>query len=229
MQITKDFEIDIAHRILRHETKCKNVHGHRIKIRVHATANKLDSVGRIVDFGVIKEVIGGWLNDNLDHGFVSNPRDQLISFLENEKTKHFVMRFAATDQMFSIMKSKSVDAIARGETWCRRIEELYEEDAAFPEPTSENLARMVLEECVLLSRSNSKLSGIDVTEIECYETPTASASFTKSDLLRVWGHYSKFQPVNKASAPWHDAFLVMTEGPQNQAPSDDDQINSFNK
>jgi len=33
-------------------------------------AEELDAVGRVIDFGVLKERIGGWIEREWDHGFV---------------------------------------------------------------------------------------------------------------------------------------------------------------
>lgn len=61
-----------GHRVVGHEGKCANVHGHNYIafIHVEAKAGDLDTVGRIVDFGVIKELVGTWIDENWDHGFI---------------------------------------------------------------------------------------------------------------------------------------------------------------
>jgi 6-pyruvoyltetrahydropterin/6-carboxytetrahydropterin synthase len=72
-------EIDAGHRVYGHEGKCAHVHGHRYKFEIHATATELDIVGRVIDFSIIKEKIGQWLDDNWDHGmilWVSDPVSQ---------------------------------------------------------------------------------------------------------------------------------------------------------
>lgn len=68
--ITRRLEIDAGHRVAMHESRCKNLHGHRWCIEVEATAPELDSIGRIIDFGVLKERLGGWLDGMWDHGFI---------------------------------------------------------------------------------------------------------------------------------------------------------------
>ena len=61
---TRRIEFDAAHRILNHESKCKMLHGHRYVLEAEFTAKKLDKLGRIIDFGVIREVLGTWIDDN---------------------------------------------------------------------------------------------------------------------------------------------------------------------
>ncbi len=55
------------HRIPRHESKCRAYHGHRYAAEITAVAPELDALGRVVDFGVIKERVGGWIDENWDH------------------------------------------------------------------------------------------------------------------------------------------------------------------
>jgi 6-pyruvoyltetrahydropterin/6-carboxytetrahydropterin synthase len=70
ISICRRLEIDAGHRIYGHEGKCAFLHGHRWTIEVTVTAPELDRIGRVIDFGVIKQRIGGWLDDRWDHGFI---------------------------------------------------------------------------------------------------------------------------------------------------------------
>lgn len=42
---------------------------------IHATGS-LDSVGRVIDFAVLKEKVGGWIFENWDHGFIVAAHDE---------------------------------------------------------------------------------------------------------------------------------------------------------
>jgi 6-pyruvoyltetrahydropterin/6-carboxytetrahydropterin synthase len=64
---TRKIEFDAAHRVNQHESKCKYLHGHRYVLEVTAEAPELDALGRVVDFGVLKEKLGGWIDANWDH------------------------------------------------------------------------------------------------------------------------------------------------------------------
>lgn len=59
-----------------HEDKCAHIHGHNYVAHLHATADELDEVGRIIDFNVLKERLGGWIERNWDHGFVCHRDDR---------------------------------------------------------------------------------------------------------------------------------------------------------
>ncbi len=64
---TRRIEFDAAHRVMLHESKCRFLHGHRYVIEATFYASELDSLGRIVDFGVIKSVLGTWVEKYWDH------------------------------------------------------------------------------------------------------------------------------------------------------------------
>lgn len=179
MKIVKTFEIDSAHRILKHEGKCASIHGHRFKFEIHVEG-QMDSVGRIVDFSVIKEVVGGWLNKELDHTFICNREDPMLHLLLKEGQKVHGTFFP-----FSFRLS---DGPHLG-----------------IEPTSENLAREVLEQCALFEM-DGLLKGATVVEVVCYETPTAYASYTLHDLRKSLG--TKWvRPVYALEHPWYEEFI----------------------
>lgn len=85
--ITRRLEIDAGHRLMKHESKCRNVHGHRYIVEVSCTATQLDEVGRILDFSVVKTVFGGWLDTHWDHGFIAQQGDPIIDWLDANKMK----------------------------------------------------------------------------------------------------------------------------------------------
>lgn len=89
--ITRKLEIDAGHRLMNHESKCRNVHGHRYVFEIEVTAPSLDGVGRVIDFSVIKEVLGKWLDDNWDHGFIYQEGDPIEAFLVERHQRCFKM------------------------------------------------------------------------------------------------------------------------------------------
>ena len=64
---SRRLEWDAMHRIPLHESKCKAFHGHRYAAEVTCVAESLDHLGRVVDFSVIKERVGDWIDDKWDH------------------------------------------------------------------------------------------------------------------------------------------------------------------
>lgn len=73
--ITRTLEIDAGHRVLNHESKCANLHGHRYKFEITAVAEKLDSLGRVIDFSEVKKRLGTWLDENWDHTMIIFDQD----------------------------------------------------------------------------------------------------------------------------------------------------------
>lgn len=66
-----------GHRLPGHEGKCRSIHGHNYVAHIYAEG-KLDAVGRVVDFSVLKERVGGWIEDHWDHGFVRASQDEVM-------------------------------------------------------------------------------------------------------------------------------------------------------
>lgn len=90
--VTRRLEIDAGHRLLGHESKCAHLHGHRYVIEVEARSEALDSIGRVVDFSVIKERLGTWLDKWWDHGMILNQNDiELIGFCVEHAQKYHIM------------------------------------------------------------------------------------------------------------------------------------------
>ena len=63
---TRRLEWDATHRIPLHESKCRAFHGHRYAAEITCLA-ELDELGRVIDFGVVKQIVGGWIDKNWDH------------------------------------------------------------------------------------------------------------------------------------------------------------------
>lgn len=64
---TRRLEFDAAHRVMEHESKCKYLHGHRYAVEATFVADALDKQGRVVDFGQVKALLGGWIDEHWDH------------------------------------------------------------------------------------------------------------------------------------------------------------------
>lgn len=112
--ISKRLDIDAGHRLLNHEGKCRHVHGHRYGFIIKAAAEGLDSVGRVVDFGVIKERVGGWLNEHWDHGFIAQDGDPIIKFLREQGSKVFVLPVPPTAENLSAVLFERAAVLLQG-------------------------------------------------------------------------------------------------------------------
>lgn len=89
-QATRRIGIDAGHRVTRHESKCRHVHGHRYEVEI-TVEGELDHAGRVLDFGCLKDVVGGWLMDSMDHGYIAAPWDEVADQLEASGFKVYRM------------------------------------------------------------------------------------------------------------------------------------------
>lgn len=76
--ITRRLEFDAGHRVVNHESKCATLHGHRYVVEVEATAPSLDGIGRVIDFSVLKQKIGGWIDTQWDHNCLVFREDTIV-------------------------------------------------------------------------------------------------------------------------------------------------------
>lgn len=65
-----------GHRLLGHDGKCKNLHGHNYVAEFHVTGQEQDEIGRILDFKLLKEKCKGWLDEHWDHAFILWEKDE---------------------------------------------------------------------------------------------------------------------------------------------------------
>lgn len=77
------------HRIPRHESKCAAFHGHRYAAELTCLA-ELDDRGRVVDFGVVKERVGGWIDAHWDHTAIlmKGDPDPAVAVLATSNAAH---------------------------------------------------------------------------------------------------------------------------------------------
>lgn len=87
MKIGRRLEWDSAHRVMRHESKCSTLHGHRYVAIIEVEADELDDVDRVVDFGVVKAKVGTWIDDHWDHTTLVNELDvELRAFCDRDSS-----------------------------------------------------------------------------------------------------------------------------------------------
>jgi len=74
-------DISAGHRVYGHEGKCRNLHGHNYRFHFLVERVGLDDVGRVIDFGVIKERLCQWLEVEWDHRFLVWQDDPMLPAL----------------------------------------------------------------------------------------------------------------------------------------------------
>ena len=89
-------DISCGHRVAGHESKCQYLHGHNYRIHFVVAADKLDSIGRVMDFSVIKSKLCMWLEDNWDHKFLMWEHDPMLPNLKSCESSLVVTPFNPT-------------------------------------------------------------------------------------------------------------------------------------
>lgn len=92
MKITKILERDMGHRVPNHESKCRNLHGHRYKAEITLEGDVIgekgvSSEGMVIDFSHIKRIAGGFIDEVLDHGYMCQEGDVVGDVVEAQGWK----------------------------------------------------------------------------------------------------------------------------------------------
>ena len=80
-RVTREIHFCYGHRLLQYDGKCKNLHGHNGKAVITLEADKLDNLGMVVDFGRLKDTVGKWIDQNLDHRMILHRDDPVLPYL----------------------------------------------------------------------------------------------------------------------------------------------------
>jgi len=77
---------DSGHRVIGHSVICSSLHGHRYVLEISIESQKLDNLGMVIDFGLLKNIIRGWINENFDHTIILSTQDQKLGKAVQEIT-----------------------------------------------------------------------------------------------------------------------------------------------
>jgi len=90
-QVTKVIEFSYGHRLLNHDGKCRYLHGHNGMVEVDLGAESLDSMGMVIDFSRVSEVVKAWIDANLDHRMLLRRDDPMTPVLQQAGEPVFTM------------------------------------------------------------------------------------------------------------------------------------------
>ncbi|GAB1376829.1 6-carboxytetrahydropterin synthase QueD [Lactococcus petauri] len=99
IKAVRKMKFDAGHRVVNHESKCANAHGHEYHVEAFAESDSLDEIGRVIDFSVIKEKLGKWLDEHWDHTFLVYEKDDLLMPIKEKLTVNkpvYVCKFNPT-------------------------------------------------------------------------------------------------------------------------------------
>lgn len=176
---TREIQIDAAHRVPDHESKCFAIHGHRYRILATVEGDLVkegSEKGMVVDFGTLKKAMNTAVHIPCDHGMILSIDDPLLMlFLEQQSNlpkgltgieacrsrmeKNHIASFDISDSERSGFKLEVVDS----------------------PPTAENLARIWFQR-IHYSLKHLRKDPEQLTKVEVFETPNCSAVYTKEAL-----------------------------------------------
>jgi 6-pyruvoyltetrahydropterin/6-carboxytetrahydropterin synthase len=79
--VTREISFCYGHRLLDYTGKCRYLHGHNGRAVITLAAAELDPLGMVMDFSRLKRVVGGWIEDNLDHKMLLHKDDPALPAL----------------------------------------------------------------------------------------------------------------------------------------------------
>ncbi len=99
LTVERYHDISMGHRVVGHEHKCRHLHGHNYRIHFICSARQVDALGRVIDFGVIKALLCGWLETHWDHKMMLWSEDPLLpSLTEIVPEDLVIVPFNPTDE-----------------------------------------------------------------------------------------------------------------------------------
>lgn len=156
-------DISTGHRVVGHENKCRHLHGHNYRIhfvcQAAAGTQALDHIGRVIDFGVIKEKLCMWVENNWDHKFLAWEWDAVI---------------AAAVAGLQALNDPEVGTPG----FYSKEQELFNGSLVFTpfNPTAENMAQYLVE---VVGPQQLAGTGVELVSVRIEETAKCSASFHK--------------------------------------------------
>ena len=82
-QVTQEILFCYGHRLYRHAGRCRRLHGHNAVLQVSLAGETLDDVGMLIDFQEIKDSLGRWIQETLDHQMILWQHDPVVGLLQD--------------------------------------------------------------------------------------------------------------------------------------------------
>src|SRR5262245_33685841 len=89
--VTRELSFCYGHRLLNYDGKCRHLHGHNGRAVLTLAAPTLDRLGMVADFSTLKRVVGGWIDQALDHRMLLHKDDPVLPLLRQLGEPVFVL------------------------------------------------------------------------------------------------------------------------------------------
>ena len=126
-RVTREITFCYGHRLLNYEGKCRHLHGHNGRAVIVLEAPRLDALGMVVDFGRIKQVVGGWVNEHFDHKMILRRDDPAVAPLRQQGEPVFL----TDDNPTAECLAKLIFEVARAEGFPVVEVHLWETDDSY--------------------------------------------------------------------------------------------------
>lgn len=119
--ISKTFAFCYGHRLLNDTGKCRHLHGHSSRATFVLGGTALDERGMLFHFDRLKETVGKWIEENLDHMLVLAEGDPAAKALAAAGERFHIIPDNPTAENIARMLYKTAEGyglpIQRVEVW----------------------------------------------------------------------------------------------------------------
>lgn len=169
--IRRRIELDAAHRVPDHKSKCHALHGHRYKVDAVLSGplwKEGEQKGMVMDFGFLKHLMMQEIHEPCDHGLILWAEDYAV-------LDTILCPPSYSPAMMQACREKVLTPPLHIPAWLK----LYRLPSV---PTAENLAfhwYHVLDEAItkFFSDRGESREGIVLEELKVYETPNCTATY----------------------------------------------------
>ncbi|MFH0798983.1 MAG: 6-carboxytetrahydropterin synthase [Pseudomonadota bacterium] len=89
--VSKTFSFCYGHRLVGDKGKCRHLHGHSARATFILGGEGLDRRGMVCHFDRLKETVGAWIAENLDHTMLLARDDSVAKLLADAEEKLCLM------------------------------------------------------------------------------------------------------------------------------------------
>ena len=100
--VIKRIDFCYGHRLLDYEGICKHPHGHNAVAEIEIRTSSLDNRSMVYDFGDVKRIVKGWIDQEIDHKMILREDDPLVEPLRQ-----------LGEPVFLVESNPTVERIAR--------------------------------------------------------------------------------------------------------------------
>lgn len=94
--VSKTFTFCYGHRLVGDPGKCARIHGHSANVTITLESEDLDEAGMVCHFNVLKERVGGWIEETLDHRMILCKDDAFAKVLRTASEEYVEVDFNPT-------------------------------------------------------------------------------------------------------------------------------------